>query len=101
MSAPPGHSMHQLGTAVDFTNAEVGYGLYQSFASTSSYNWLLYNAGYYGFVLTYPPGGQQESGYIWEPWQWRYVGVQNALNIVGSGLSLQGYLSRYGVLPSC
>ena len=99
VSAPPGHSMHQLGTTVDFTNAATGYGLYQSFASTNSYYWLLNNARYYGFVLTYPPGAN--TGYIWEPWQWRYVGVQNALNIVGSGLGLQGYLDSYGVPPDC
>ena len=99
VSAPPGHSMHQLGTTVDFTNATTGYGLYQSFASTSSYYWLLNNASYYGYVLTYPPGAS--SGYIWEPWQWRYVGVQNAQNVVGSGLGLQGYLGRYGTLPDC
>ena len=99
VSAPPGHSMHQLGTTVDFTNAATGYGLYQSFASTNSYNWLLYNARYYGYVLTYPPG--VNTGYIWEPWQWRYVGVQNAQNIAGSGLSLQGYVGSHGVLPNC
>ncbi|MGF1470862.1 MAG: D-alanyl-D-alanine carboxypeptidase family protein [Rubrobacteraceae bacterium] len=99
VSAPPGHSMHQLGTTVDLTNAATGYGLYQSFASTNSYSWLLNNARYYGFVLTYPPGAN--TGYIWEPWQWRYVGVQNALNIAGSGLGLQGYLSNNGVLPNC
>lgn len=75
------------------------YGLYQSFVSTDSCNWLLYNARYYGFVLTYPPGAN--TGYIWEPWQWRYVGVQNDLNVVGSGLSLQGYLSNYDILPNC
>ena len=101
VSAPPGHSMHQLGTTVDFTNAATGYGLYQSFASTNSYYWLLHNARYYGYVLTYPPGYEAQTGYIWEPWQWRYVGIQNARNIVGSGLSLQGYLSSYGVLPAC
>ena len=99
VSAPPGHSMHQLGATVDFTNAATGYGLYQSFASTISYYWLLNNAGYYGYVLTYPPG--TNTGYIWEPWQWRYVGVQNALNVAGSGLGLQGYLDRYGTLPNC
>lgn len=101
VSAPPGHSMHQLGTTVDFTNAATGYGLYQSFASTRSHWWLLNNARYYGYVLTYPSGRQWESGYIWEPWQWRYVGVENAIDIVNSGLSLQGYLERYGVLPAC
>lgn len=99
VSAPPGASQHQLGTTVDFTNASAGYGLNRSFANTWSYQWLLQNARYYGFVLSYPPGGYSETGYYFEPWHWRYVGPQNAINIVNRGLGLQGYLERYGVQP--
>lgn len=99
ISAPPGTSQHQLGTAVDFTNATAGYGLNRSFANSRAYSWLLNNAHYYGFVLSYPPGGYYETGYRFEPWHWRYVGRQNAVNIVNSGLGLQGYLERYGVQP--
>ena len=101
VSAPPGASQHQLGTAVDLTNAYAGYGLNQSFGYSYAYGWLLDNARYYGFVLSYPPGLQYYTGYWWEPWHWRYVGVQNALNITNSGLGLQGYLSSYGTLPNC
>lgn len=99
ISAPPGASQHQLGTAVDFTNATAGYGLNRSFANSRAYGWLLNNAHRYGFVLSYPPGGYYETGYYFEPWHWRYVGPQNAKNIVNSGLGLQGYLERYGVRP--
>ena len=101
LSAPPGASQHQLGTAVDLTNAYAGYGVSQSFGSSYAYNWLLKNARYYGFVLSYPSGSKYHTGYWWEPWHWRYVGVQNAINIVNSGLGLQGYLERYGSLPAC
>ena len=101
LSAPPGASQHQLGTAVDLTNAYAGYGVSQSFGSSYAYNWLLKNARYYGFVLSYPSGSKYHTGYWWEPWHWRYVGVQNAMNIVNSGLGLQGYLERYGSLPAC
>lgn len=99
VSAPPGASQHQLGTAVDFTNATAGYGLNRSFANSRAYYWLLNNAHYYGFVLSYPPGGYYQTGYYFEPWHWRYVGPQNAMDIVSSGLGLQGYLDRYGVQP--
>jgi D-alanyl-D-alanine carboxypeptidase len=61
----------------------------------------LNNARYYGYVLTYPPGGESETGFAWEPWQWRYVGVQNAIDIAGGGQSLQGYLEQNGVRPGC
>lgn len=101
VSAPPGASQHQLGTAVDFTNAYAGYGLNYSFGYSYAYDWLLQNARYYGFVLSYPPGLRYYTGYWWEPWHWRYVGPDNAQNIVASGLALQGYLDRYGVLPYC
>ena len=93
--------MHQLGTTVDFTNAYAGYGLNNYFGYSDAYDWLLNYARYYGFVLTYPPGYEWQTGFTWEPWQWRYVGIQNALDIVNSGMTLQGYLEQNGVLPHC
>lgn len=101
VSAPPGSSMHQLGTTVDFTNAYAGYGLNYYFGYSNAYYWLLNYARYYGFVLTYPPGYEWQTGFAWEPWQWRYVGVQNAVDIVNSGMTLQGDLEQNGVLPHC
>ena len=100
MSATPGHSQHQLGTAVDFTNAATAYQVKRRFGYTSASAWLLENATEYGFVLAYPPGGD-ESGYRWEPWHYRYVGVDNAERLERSGLSLQRFLEREGVLPNC
>jgi zinc D-Ala-D-Ala carboxypeptidase len=100
MSATPGHSQHQLGTAVDFTNAAAAYQVKRRFGYTSASAWLQENATDHGFVLAYPPGGD-ESGYRWEPWHYRYVGVHNAERLERSGLSLQGFLQREGVLPKC
>ncbi len=100
MSAKPGHSQHQLGTAVDFTNAAAAYQVRRRFGHTSASGWLLEHATKYGFVLAYPPGGD-ESGYGWEPWHYRYVGGHNAELLDQSGLSLQGFLVREGVLPDC
>jgi D-alanyl-D-alanine carboxypeptidase len=101
MSATPGHSQHQLGTAVDFTNAAVGYEVLQSFGSTTASGWLTRHAHEYGFVLAYPPGEEAETGYEWEPWHYRYVGGDNARRLTGSGLTLQAFLLREGVPPRC
>jgi D-alanyl-D-alanine carboxypeptidase len=100
-SATPGHSQHQLGTAVDFTNAAVGYQVWLPFGQTSAYLWLQHHAWEYGFVLAYPRGKAEETGYQWEPWHYRYVGVENAERLEESGLSLQEFLEREGIMPHC
>jgi zinc D-Ala-D-Ala carboxypeptidase len=101
MSATPGHSQHQLGTAVDFTNAAVSYQVWLPFGKTSTYWWLEHHAREYGFVLAYPRDKEEETGYEWEPWHYRYVGVENAQRLEKSSLSLQEFLEREGVLPRC
>ena len=101
MSATPGHSQHQLGTAVDFTNAAAGYEVWQPFGSTTTYSWLLEHAPKHGFVLAYPSDREAETGYQWEPWHYRYVGPGNAQRLQESGLSLQEFLKRENVLPRC
>lgn len=100
-SAPPGHSQHQLGTAVDFTNAAVGYQVKRSFGRTTAARWLTLHAHEHGFVLAYPIGEEAKTGYGWEPWHYRYVGTDNAQHIRESKLGLQGFLLREGVLPRC
>ena len=101
MSARPGHSQHQLGTAVDFTNAAAGYEIWDYFGDTSAYWWLKNHAREHGFVLSYPRSKEAETGYQWEPWHYRYVGAKNAERLQESGLSLQEFLVRQGVLPQC
>jgi D-alanyl-D-alanine carboxypeptidase len=101
MSALPGHSQHQLGTAVDFTNAAAGYEVWQPFGYTSASWWLREYAPEHGFVLAYPNGQEIETGYQWEPWHYRYVGTKNAERLAKSGLSLQEFLVREGMLPRC
>ncbi len=66
--APPGHSQHQLGTAIDFGSIDL------SFARTPSGRWLAQNAWVYGFSLSYPEGQEGLTGYSWEPWHYRYIG---------------------------
>lgn len=73
-SADQGYSEHQLGTTVDLTDPATA-GTYTSFAETEAYQWLLRNAHKYGFTLSYP---EDNGFYIFEPWHWRFVGVELA-----------------------
>jgi len=101
LSATPGHSQHQLGTAVDFTNAAAGHQVRGEFAQTSAYWWLEHHAWEYGYVLAYPRGKVEQTGYRWEPWHYRYVGVKYAKRLEESDLSLQELLERAGHTPNC
>lgn len=95
VSAKPGHSEHQLGTAIDFASAENGYELDESFANTREGQWLLANAARYGFVLSYPASAEAVTGYAYEPWHYRYVGPAHAQAIVASGRPpIEYYLAR-------
>ncbi len=94
VSAPPGHSEHQLGTAVDITNEAVGFELVQEFADTAGGQWLEENAADFGFVLSYPEGEEQATGFIFEPWHYRYIGAQNAQDYLESGLTLNQHLAE-------
>lgn len=82
LSALPGHSEHQLGTAVDFTTpdilARIPNGFHTSFAQTPEGVWLADHAADFGFTLSYPEWATAETGYEWEPWHYRYVGVDLA-----------------------
>lgn len=76
-SADQGYSEHQLGTTIDFTTPEVG-GTFVNFEKTETYKWLTENAYKYGFVLSYP---ENNSYYQFEPWHWRFVGVNLAIKL--------------------
>ena len=70
--ARPGHSQHQLGTAIDFGSIDLGYG------ETREGQWILANARRFGFSLSYPQGLQDITGYKYEPWHFRYLGRAGA-----------------------
>ena len=73
-SADQGYSEHQLGTTIDLITPGIG-GTVEGFDGTEAYQWLLNNAHKYGFVMSYPEGNDS---YIFEPWHWRFVGVELA-----------------------
>lgn len=76
-SARPGNSEHQTGLAVDLDDG-AGCNLNRCFADTPGGRWLAANAWRYGFILRYPDGLQHIVGYSYEPWHFRYVGVEVA-----------------------
>ncbi len=76
-SADQGYSEHQLGTTLDFTTPSLG-AEYDNFDSTPEYTWLVNNAHKYGFVISYP---KNNKFYIYEPWHWRFVGVDLATKL--------------------
>ncbi|MGI8539462.1 MAG: M15 family metallopeptidase [Rubrobacteraceae bacterium] len=101
VSAPPGQSQHQLGTTIDFTNAEVNYELLPAFGETDASKWLEANAWKHGFIITYPDGDEQGTGRQWEPWEYRHVGEELAGQIHESDMSLREFLTEEGVRPLC
>ncbi len=94
ISARPGFSEHQLGTVVDFIEAETGLELTNDFDDSTVGKWLLQNAYKYGYVLPYPEGKENITGYLHEAWHWRYIGVDNANLYKESGLTLKEWLEQ-------
>lgn len=92
VSARAGHSQHQLGTAIDFSSAEIQDGLGGQFSGTLAAKWLEQNAWKYGFVLAFPKGYENTTGYSYESWHYRYIGIANAKNVLNSGKILEVYL---------
>jgi D-alanyl-D-alanine carboxypeptidase len=94
LSARPGHSEHQLGTAVDFRSADSDLPPwdYDDWGTTEPGAWMGKNAWRYGFVLSYPRGEQSDTCYGYEPWHYRYVGRAIAKDVHQSGETLRRYL---------
>lgn len=88
---PHGCSEHSSGLAADIVAVDYQM-LDDGFAETPEAQWLLAHAAEYGFILRYPKEKEEITGIIWEPWHFRYVGVENAKKIEASGLCLEEYL---------
>jgi D-alanyl-D-alanine carboxypeptidase len=78
VSAPPGHSEHHTGYALDIGDAAVpSANLSTNFEKTAAFQWLQSNAAKYGFEMSFPPNNPQ--GVMYEPWHWRFVGDDDSL----------------------
>lgn len=85
-SARPGHSEHQTGLAFDLNSID------DSFADTAEGKWVAEHCHEYGFIIRYPKGKEDITGYIYEPWHIRYLGKETAEKVHNSGLTLEEYL---------
>ena len=84
-SSRPGHSDHQTGYTFDLNSLE------QDFQYDPAGQWLDKNCYKYGFIIRYPKGKDSSTGYMYEPWHVRYIGVDLATKVTQSGLSLEEY----------
>ena len=85
-SARAGHSEHQTGLAFDLNSIDM------TFADTDECEWVNKHCAEYGFIIRYPKGSESITGYMYEPWHLRYLGVENAKKVYDSGLTLEEYL---------
>lgn len=93
-NAAPGATEHNLGLSADImSDSEQSYDT-AAFEATPEYQWLQENAANYGFILRYPSGKESVTGFDYEPWHYRYVGVDQAQKIKASGLTLEEYLAQ-------
>jgi len=84
--APPGHSEHQTGLAVDISYHGVNIG------NSVQGNWLMENSYKYGFILRYPEGKTDITGFSFEPWHYRFVGIDHARYMFENDLVLEEYV---------
>ena len=91
---PPGCSEHNLGLAMDIIATD------DDFYTKPEYAWLCAHAADYGFILRYPKEKQSITKVEYEPWHWRYVGVEFAKAINASNMCLEEYLAAAGLMPT-
>ena len=91
-SARPGHSEHQTGLTIDITSESVHGGLTEAFGETEEGKWVAENAHRFGYIIRYPQARVSETGYQYEPWHLRYVGVKTATEIYQDQLILEDYV---------
>lgn len=93
-SAQPGKSEHQTGLAADVSSPSVNYQLTKDYINTTEGKWLNDNAYRFGFIIRFPKGKEDITGYMYEPWHIRYVGKTAAKEIFDKGFTLEEYLEK-------
>ncbi|MBP1938542.1 D-alanyl-D-alanine carboxypeptidase family protein [Paenibacillus sediminis] len=97
VSAKPGTSEHQTGLAIDVSSPSVGNAIEEIFGESKEGKWLAEHAPEYGFIIRYPKGKEDSTGYVYEPWHIRYVGKDLAPDIAKSGLTLEQYFDEANI----
>ncbi|WP_051004532.1 M15 family metallopeptidase [Paenibacillus sp. OSY-SE] len=91
-SAEPGHSEHKTGLAIDVSGSDGKCAVQDCFAGSAEAEWIARHAPEYGFILRYPKGKEMVTGYQYEPWHLRYVGVERAAEMAERKLTLEEYV---------
>lgn len=91
-SARAGYSEHQTGLAFDVTSRTTNF---STFEYSNEFKWMQENAHKYGFILRYPKNKTNITGYIYEPWHYRYVGIEDATKIKELGITFEEYYEYY------
>jgi zinc D-Ala-D-Ala carboxypeptidase len=92
--ALPGQSEHQTGLAMDITSKSAGFLLEEQFGETPEGQWVKENAHLYGYIIRYPKGKEEITGYQFEPWHLRYVGKEIAKIIYENEITLEEYFEK-------
>lgn len=93
-SAKAGQSEHQTGLSMDITCEAMSFLLDDTFGETEEGKWVSENAHKYGFIIRYPKGKEDITGYMYEPWHIRFLGVEMATDVYESGLTLEEYFEK-------
>lgn len=94
VAARAGYSEHQTGLTLDITT-DGEYTTMDTFDQSEEFKWLSKNAHKYGFILRYPKGKEDITGYDYESWHYRYVGVETATKIYNLGITFDEYYAYY------
>ena len=97
LAARPGYSEHQTGLAADLSALGQGCTIQVCFANTKAGKWLAANSWQYGFILRYPDGQTPTTGYQFEPWHFRYVGIELATEMKSQNITV---LEKFWNLPA-
>lgn len=92
-AAKPGFSEHHLGTTIDILTYENNLKQMPTYTKTKLFTWLKKNSFKYGFIESYPQGKSTQTGFEYEPWHYRYVGLDLAKKIIDSKITLYEFLS--------
>lgn len=96
-SARAGESEHQTGLVMDITSESVNLQITSDFGETEEGQWVRDNAHTFGFIIRYPEGKSDITGYVYEPWHLRYLGEELATDVYESGLTYEEYLVERGL----
>ena len=94
VSARPGSSEHQTGLSADLSTGEINFANGSAFADTLAGKWIAEHSWEYGFIIRYPEGSEDITGYSYEPWHVRYVGTVAAREINKQQITLEEYIEK-------